>query len=159
MEFEIMCDKCKEKYHIILEECEKIAKPKKEGRVDFKKTKINQEGNLVSKCPNELEVEKNKYEICNGQNVYIMDDITRAWYILYISRINHTYSEYDTNKANELIEKIKHENNSIENEKIVEYIKELDDIEILGAIFVNNGDTLRIEDFKNAVKTIKESLK
>lgn len=159
MEFEIMCDKCKGKYHIILEECEKIAKPEKEGRVDFKKTKIEQERNLVSKCPNKIEVEKNKYEICNGQNVYIMDDITRAWYILYISRVNHTYSENDTNKANELIEKIKHENNSIKNEKIVEYIKELNDIEILDVIFVNNSDTLRIEDFKKAVKTIKESLK
>ena len=55
MEYEMICDECKRKYHIVLKENEKIAKNATEERIDFEETKL-EENNVLSKCPCEIRI-------------------------------------------------------------------------------------------------------
>ena len=95
MEYEMICDECKRKYHIVLKENEKIAKNATEERIDFEETKL-EENNVLSKCP-----------YCNHENKYSISELNKNWYILYTTQIINCYPNTELNKAKELLEDIK----------------------------------------------------
>lgn len=146
MEFELLCDKCKRKYYIVLKECEKIAKSASEERVDFEDTKL-EDNKVLSKCP-----------YCGHKNEYLISELNKNWYILYTTQINSCYPNEELKKAKELLEDIKKEYYDEENIYIKRNIEELSKINITEILASKNNRFIKLEDFNKAIQKIKKSL-
>lgn len=146
MEYEMICDECKRKYHIVLKENEKIAKNATEERIDFEKTKL-EENNVLSKCP-----------YCNHENKYSISELNKNWYILYTTQIINCYPNTELNKAKELLEDIKKECYNEENIYIKKDIEELSEIKVTEILANKNNTFIKLEDFNKAIQEIRKSL-
>jgi hypothetical protein len=146
MEFEMICDECKRKYHIVLKENEKIAKNATEERIDFEETELK-ENNVLSKCP-----------YCNHENKYSISESNKNWYILYTTQIINCYPNTELKKVKELLEDIKKECYNGENIYIKKDIEELSEIKVTEILANKNNTFIKLEDFNKAIQEIKKSL-
>lgn len=146
MEFEVICDECNRKYHIVLKENEKIAKSIVEEKIDFEETKL-EENNVLSKCP-----------YCNHENKYFISKLNKNWYILYTTQIISCYPNTELDKAKELLEDIKKECYNEENIYIKKDIEELSKIKVTEILTNKNNTFIKLEDFNKAIQEIKKSL-
>lgn len=146
MEYEMICDECKRKYHIVLKKNEKIAKNATEERIDFEETKL-EENNVLSKCP-----------YCNHKNNYSISELNKNWYILYTTQIINCYPNTELNKAKELLENIKKECCNEENIYIKKDIEELSEIKVTEILANKNNTFIKLEDFNKAIQEVRKSL-
>lgn len=146
MEYEMICDECKRKYHIVLKKNEKIAKNATEERIDFEETKL-EENNVLSKCP-----------YCNHENNYSISELNKNWYILYTTQIINCYPNTELNKAKELLENIKKECCNEENIYIKKDIEELSEIKVTEILANKNNTFIKLEDFNKAIQEVRKSL-
>lgn len=146
MEYEMICDECKRKYHIVLKKNEKIAKNATEERIDFEETKL-EENNVLSKCP-----------YCNHENNYSISELNKNWYILYTTQIINCYPNTELNKAKELLENVKKECCNEENIYIKKDIEELSEIKVTEILANKNNTFIKLEDFNKAIQEVRKSL-
>lgn len=94
MELSIKCSGCKKEYFIIV--CREKENINNEKYILANKTLFNTNFGIVSNCP-----------YCKSENVYIPNEIEKSWYILCNTRVISSTSKENTDRANEILYRIR----------------------------------------------------
>lgn len=141
MEFEIICDKCKEKYHIISEGYEKTAKSTGEVRIDFGNVKIDlNKKAIVTKCPK-----------CSNTNEEELSDLGISTYILYVTDV------INCDKANNILNEFRKEIEIENNPRVKLMMEELHNMHIKEVYNRCKNNIFNLNDFNNAVEIIRNN--